>query len=192
MIFATNNQNKIKELQNIFQNQKIQSLKDAHINIDIEETGKSFYENALIKAKTVYEITNIPTIADDSGLIFEELIDWPGIYTNRIENEAKEERLTRNEYLLKKGKELHNKSIKAICNLVYYDGKQIISSEGVLEGTITEKEYPGNGFGFDSIFRLLDGRVLSALTLEEKNKISHRYQASLKLKEKLKKAGILN
>ena len=191
MIFATNNQNKLKELQKIFNNQEILCLKDLNINIDIEETGNSFYENALIKAKEIYEITHIPTIADDSGLIFYKIPNYPGIYTNRIEIDAKKQGLTRNELLIKKGKELDDKRIKAICNLVYYDGKNIISSEGVMEGTITDKEYPGNGFGFDSIFRLNDGRIVSHITEDEKNKISHRYHASVKLKEKLQKKGLL-
>ena len=187
MLFATNNPNKLKELQDIFNNQDIQSLKDLNINIDIPETGKNFYENALIKAKAIYELTNIPTIADDSGLIFEELKDWPGIYTHRIESDAKKSGLTRNEYLIKKGKELKNKEIKAVCTLVYYDGKDIISATGEMYGTITDIEYPGNGFGFDSIFKLDDGRIVSSLTEDEKNHLSHRYQACIKLKEELKK-----
>ena len=191
MIFATNNQNKLKELKNIFNNQDILCLKDLNINIDIPETGNSFYENALIKAKEIYNITKIPTIADDSGLIFYEIPNYPGIYTHRIEEDAKKEGLTKNEFLIKKGKELKDKRIKAICNLVYYDGENIISTEGVMEGVITDKEYPGNGFGFDSIFRLNDGRVVSELSPNEKNHLSHRYNASIKLKQKLKKLNIL-
>jgi len=191
MIFATNNQNKLKELKNIFNNQDIFCLKDLNINIDIPETGNSFYENALIKAKAIYNITKIPTIADDSGLIFYEIPNYPGIYTHRIEEDAKKEGLTRNEFLIKKGKELKDKRIKVICNLVYYDGENIISTEGVMEGVITDKEYPGNGFGFDSIFRLNDGRVVSELSSNEKNHLSHRYNASIKLKEKLKNFNIL-
>ena len=186
MIFATNNQNKLNELRAIFNNDNIKCLADYNINIDISETGKSFYENALIKAKAIYKLTKIPTIADDSGLVFNELKSWPGIYTNRIENEAKMHGLTRNEYLIQKGIELKNKKIKAVCTLVYYDGKRIIRSTGIMKGTITTKEYPGNGFGFDSIFRLSDGRVVSSLSSQEKNHLSHRYQAAIKLKEKLK------
>ena len=186
MIFATNNLNKLKELKAIFNDDNIKSLKDFNINIDIPETGKSFYENALLKAKTIYKITNIPTIADDSGLIFDELKNWPGIYTNRIEEETKKLNLSRNAYLIKKGNKLTNKKITAICTLVYYDGKKIIRSTGKMHGMITKEEYPGNGFGFDSVFRLNDGRVVSSLTAQEKNKISHRYKASIKLKNKLK------
>ena len=93
--------------------------------------------------------------------------------------------------LIKKGEQLQDKRIKAICCLVYYDGKEIISSEGIMEGTITDKEYPGNGFGFDSIFRLNDGRVVSTLTSDEKNHLSHRYHASILLKNKLKEKKII-
>ena len=185
MIFATNNLNKLKELQAIFNDSNIKCLKDYNINVDIEENGSTFYENALIKAKAIYELTKIPTIADDSGLIIEEL-NWPGIYTNRIEKEAIKLGLTRNEYLIQKASKLKTKRIKAVCTLVYYDGKKIITSTGEMHGTITDKEYPGNGFGFDSIFRLDDGRIISSLTSKEKNLLSHRYLASINLKEKLK------
>ena len=186
MIFATNNQNKLQELRDIFNDNSIKSLKDVNINIDVDETGNSFYENALIKAKAIYKICHEPVIADDSGLIFDELKDWPGIYTKRIEDEAKELGLTRNEYLIEKGKELNNKKITANCTLVYYNGKRIIRATGKMHGTITDKEYPGNGFGFDSVFKLNDGRIVSSLTPKEKNLLSHRYQASVKLNEKLK------
>ncbi len=186
MIFATNNKNKLRELKEIFNDETIKCLSDANISIDIPETGNSFYENALIKARAIYKLTNEPTIADDSGLIFYELNDWPGIYTHRIVDDAKKLGLTRNEYLIKKGKELTDKRIKAVCTLVYYDGKKIIRATGLMKGTITNQEYPGNGFGFDSVFRLNDGRIVSSLSSKEKNKLSHRYNASIKLKKKLK------
>lgn len=187
MVFATNNRNKIKELRQIFNNENIKCLSDVGVNVDIDETGKTFYENALIKAKAIYKLVHEPVIADDSGLIFNELKNWPGIYTHRIEEEAKKYNLTRNEYLIEKGKKLKSKKITAVCTLVYYDGKKIIRSTGKWHGTITDKEYPGNGFGFDSIFRLNDGRVSSSLLPEEKNSLSHRYLASSKLKNKLDK-----
>ena len=187
MIFATNNKNKVKELKAILKDYELISLEEAGIDIDIKETGKTFYENALIKAKTIFDLKGIPTIADDSGLIFEELKDWPGIYTKRIGDESEQKYQKRNQIFLDKGKILTNKNIKAICCLVYYDGNKIISAEGVMEGTILDKEYPGNGFGFDSIFKLSDGRIVSQLDSKEKNQISHRYKASVNLKNKLKK-----
>ena len=186
MIFATNNPNKLRELQAIFNEKKIKSLNDLNINPEIDETGTTFYQNALIKAKAIYNLTKIPTIADDSGLIFNELKNWPGVYTKRIESDAKKLNMSRNAYLIKKSKDLKSKKITAICCLVYYDGKKIIRATGKMHGIITDKEYPGNGFGFDSIFRLNNGKIVSQLTPQEKNLLSHRYQASIKLKEKLK------
>ena len=70
--------------------------------------------------------------------------------------------------------------------MVYYDKDNIIEATGEMHGTITDKEYPGNGFGFDRVFRLNDGRIVSSLTEEEKNKLSHRSQAAKILLEKLK------
>ncbi len=186
MILATNNPNKLRELKEILNNKNLKSLSDVGVNIDIDETGTTFYENALIKARAIYKIVHEPVIADDSGLIFNELKNWPGIYTHRIEDEAKKLGLTKNEYLIKRGKELKNKKITAVCTLVYYDGKRIIRSTGKMHGTITTEEYPGNGFGFDSVFRLYNGKVVSSLKPEEKNKLSHRYNAAIKLKNKLK------
>ena len=191
MILATNNKDKLKELKEILNDDTLKSLSDVGITVDVEETGNTFYENALIKAKAIYKIVHEPVIADDSGLVFNELKDWPGIYTHRIEDEAKKENLTRNEYLIKKSHRLKSKNITAKCTLVYYDGKKTIRSTGKMHGTITDKDYPGNGFGFDSIFRLRDGRIVSEISEEEKNHLSHRYKASIKLKEKLQKEKIL-
>ena len=84
MIFASNNKGKINEIKNIFKEYEILSLKDANVNIDISENGQTYYENALIKAKTIYELTRIPTIADDSGLEILGLNNYPGINTHRI------------------------------------------------------------------------------------------------------------
>ena len=190
MIFASNNKGKIKEIKEILNEYDIKSLSDVNIDIDIPENGKTFYENALIKAKTIYELTGIPTIADDTGLIFEALGDWPGVNTKRISHNQENDEQDRNQILINKGKELENKNIKAVCCLVYYDKDHIIEATGEMKGTITDKEYPGNGFGFDRIFRLENGQVVSSLTEEEKNKISHRYNATKLLKEKLKEIGL--
>jgi len=190
MIFASNNKGKIKEIKEILKDYDIKSLNDANIDIEIKENGTTFYENALIKAKTIYEMTGIPTIADDTGLIFLELGDWPGINTKRISNNQDNDESDRNQILINKGKELTDKRIKAVCTLVYYDKNNIIEATGEMHGTITEQEYLGNGFGFDRVFKLNDGRIVSSLTKEEKNQISHRSQAVKILKEKLDKIKV--
>lgn len=182
LIFASNNQGKIKEIKRIFHNEEILSLKDANINIDIEENGQSYYENAFIKAKTIYELTKIPTIADDSGLEILGLNRWPGINTHRINDDDRD----RNLLLIEKTKNLDDKRIEAVCTLVYVDKNNIIDATGILKGTITDRIYEGNGFGFDKIFMLENGKTISMLSDDEKNAISARSIASKLLYEKLK------
>ena len=183
MIFASNNQGKINEIKKIFKNQKILSLKDVNIEIDILENGNSYYENALIKAKKIYELTGIPTIADDSGLEILGLKRWPGINTHRISEDDNE----RNMIFLNKTKDLEDKRIETVCTLVYVDKSNIIDATVKLKGNITDKIYEVNGFGFDKIFRLEKGKVVSNLTNDEKNKISARSQAAKILLKKLEK-----
>ena len=187
MIFASNNKGKIKEIKEIFNNYEILSLSDANIDIDVDEDGKTFYDNAYKKAKTIYDLTGIPTMADDTGLIFTELSDWPGVNTKRISSNYDFDEHERNMMLINKGKELTNKEIQAICSLVYVDKDNTVEAEGKMIGTIATEEHPGNGFGFDRIFILPNGKYVSELTKEEKNKISHRANASKLMKEKLDK-----
>jgi len=190
MIFASNNKGKIKEIKDIFKDYEILSLSDVNIDIDIVEDGKTFYDNAYKKAKAIFDITGIPTIADDSGLIFTELVDWPGVNTKRISNNQDNDEHERNQMLIDKGKELTNKEIQAICTLVYVDKNNVIEATGKMIGTIATSEHPGNGFGFDRVFILPNGKYVSELTPNEKNKISHRAQASKLLLSKLKKISI--
>ena len=187
MIFASNNKGKIKEIKEIFTNYEIQSLNDVNLDIDIIEDGKTFYDNAYKKAKTIFDLTGIPTLADDSGLIFTELKDWPGVNTKRIASDQSNDEHERNIMLIEKGKELHNKEIQAICTLVYVDKDNTIEATGKMIGTIANEEHYGNGFGFDKVFILPDGRYVSELSPSEKNNISHRANASRLMKEKLDK-----
>ncbi len=89
--------------------------------------------------------------------------------------------------LIEKGKELENKEIQAVCALVYVDKDHTLEVTGKMYGTIGDHEVSGNGFGFDRVFVLPDGRYVSELTKEEKNKISHRAEASRLMKERLDK-----
>ena len=187
MIFASNNKGKIKEIKEIFKGYEIQSLADANIDIDVVEDGKTAYENAYKKAKTIFDLTGIPTLADDSGLIFIELGDWPGVNTKRIASNYDFDEHERNRMLIEKGKELNNKEIQATCSLVYIDKDNEIAVEGKMIGTIATEEHPGNGFGFDRVFILPNGKYVSELTPSEKNKISHRAKASRLMKKKLDK-----
>lgn len=186
MIFASNNEGKIKELKSIFKNQEILSLNEAKINIEVEETEDTFYGNALKKATEIYKITGIPTIADDSGLCIDALNSWPGVLTHRFLGENKTDK-ERNCYILEKMKQINVKTrvAHAVCCLVYYDGTNTIIGEGVLHGKISNTRRGQNGFGFDEIFELNNNRTLAELTEEEKNTTSARYLAIIDLKKKL-------
>jgi XTP/dITP diphosphohydrolase len=185
MIFASNNKGKIQEIKSIFKEEEILSLKEANIDIDVVEDADTFYGNALKKAKEIYKITNIPTIADDSGICIEALNDWPGVLTHRFAGEEATDE-ERNKLMIDKLIDINNKKAKVICNLVYYDGKDTILGEGILEGNIV---YPRgtNGFGFDPIFELESGKTLAELTSEEKNLKSARYLAAVDLYKKINK-----
>lgn len=185
MILATNNCNKLKEIKDILNDYEIKSLRDVQINIDIKEDKDSFYDNALTKAKTIFEITKESVIADDSGLEIHALNNWPSVLSSRFlgSNKSDEER---NLAILKKMENITNRKASFICILVYYDGNNIIVGKGELVGNITYELRGNNGFGFDSIFELDNGKTLAELNNDEKNKISARYLASIDLLKKLK------
>lgn len=185
MILATNNEGKLREIKQIFQEYKIESLKDKNIDVEVIEDQDTFYGNALKKAKAIFEIAKCPVIADDSGLCIDSLNDFPGVFTHRFLGEDKTDE-ERNEELIKIVNKEEKRSARVICNLVYYDGKDIILGEGILKGKITKRPRGNNGFGFDPIFELENGKTLAELTTEEKNEISARHLAALDLKGKIK------
>ena len=185
MIFASNNKGKIKEIKSIFKDEEIISLKEANVDIDVIEDADSFYGYALKKAKEIFELTNIPVIADDSGICIDAFDGWPGVLTHRFAGEEATDE-ERNAIMLDKVNTQDNKNAKVICNLVYYDGKEIVVGEGILKGTIVSPRGT-NGFGFDPIFELESVKTLADLTSEENNITSARYLAALDLKNKLSK-----
>ena len=186
MILATNNRGKLKEIKEIFKEYEICSLKEKNIEVDVEENEDTFFGNAFKKAKEIYEITKEPVIADDSGLCITALNGFPGVLTHRFlgDNATDEDR---NNDLIHRLNNMNDRSAKVICNLVYYDGERTLVGEGILCGKISKKIRGENGFGFDSIFELDDGRTLAELTSDEKNKISARYLAAIDLLDKLNK-----
>ena len=184
MIVASNNRGKINEIKQILNDYDIYSLKEKNINCDVVEDGKTFYANALKKAVEIYRLTGEAAIADDSGLCITALDDFPGVYTHRYMGENASDEI-RNTALINLANETTDRSAKVVCSIVYYDGENIISSEGVIYGKISETRRGNNGFGFDEIFELSDGRCLAELSSEEKNLISARYLALIDLKEKL-------
>ncbi len=184
MIIATNNKGKIEEIKKILDIKDIYSLKEKNINVDVEEDQDTFLENAKKKAKEIYDLTKEATLADDSGLAITNLSGFPGVMTHRfLGNNATDTQ--RNNALIEKANKLKDRSAKVICAIAYYDGKKYITAEGVIDGKIALEKRGNNGFGFDEIFELPNGKTLAELSSLEKNEISARAIALKKLKEKL-------
>ena len=188
IIFATKNKGKAGEVNHIFNDPDINiiSLADIGDPIEIEETGSTFEENALIKAKQVFERFKLPTIADDSGLVVDQLNGAPGIYSSRYAGEDGNDSAN-NEKLLKELKDYpHPHMAKFVCAAVYYDGEETITSEGEIKGRIIDEERGTNGFGYDPLFVPENYNKTSAeLDPGVKNRISHRYHAFIKLKNQI-------
>ncbi len=184
MILATNNKGKLKEIREILEEYKLESLSEAGITVDVEENQDTFYGNALKKAREIYDMTGVAVIADDSGLCIDAYQGWPGVLTHRFAGDAATDEV-RNNLILDKMKDVSNRSASVVCNLVYYDGIDTILGKGILEGRIATERRGSNGFGFDDIFELDNGLTLAQLTSKEKNEISARKLAAIDLKSQL-------
>lgn len=194
MIFATGNEGKMKEVRMILADMgyEILSLKDLDIDIEIEENGKTFEENAIIKARTIMEMTQELVLADDSGLEVDYLDKEPGVHSARYLGSDTSYHIKNNHIikLLERAGERERSArfISAIA-CAFPNGK-IITTRGVIEGQIGYEEKGENGFGYDPIFYLPEYGCTSAeLSLEKKNEISHRGKALEKMKEKLLAEG---
>lgn len=200
IIVATRNEGKLREIKEILSDLDltIKSLEDFSDIGEIEETGYSFYENALIKAKTVYKMTGIPTLADDSGLCVEFLDGMPGIFSARFAGSSKDisggntDDELNNEKLLSlmKGLPASERNAYFKCVMIFYYGaEKFVNASGKFHGVIAESPKGGNGFGYDPIFYLPEYRKTSAeIPRDEKNRISHRYRALIGIKKKMKEA----
>ena len=189
IIFATKNRGKVEEVNQIFDDLDVQiiSLDEMNETIDIEETGKTFEENAVIKATEVYERFKLLTIADDSGLVVEQINGAPGIYSSRYAGDEGNDAENNKKLLAELKNYPHPHNAKFICAAVYYDGKDVCTSEGQMKGRIIDEERGTNGFGYDPLFVPENYKKTSAeLEPGIKNKISHRYHAFIKLKDQLR------
>jgi len=189
IIFATGNQNKMREIREILgdENYDIQSMKDAGIDCDIVENGQTFEENSLIKARAVAKYaSDAIVLADDSGLEIDALNKEPGIYSARYMGEDASYDI-KNANLIERleGVEKNDRSARFVCavSAVFPDGSEE-AVRGTIEGYIGWEPMGANGFGYDPIFYLWDKDVSTAsISPEEKNAISHRGQALRKIKE---------
>ncbi len=176
IVIASSNSGKIAEMKEIFKGVKVLSLTDIGFLGDIEETGETLKENALIKAKTICEQYNVPTLADDSGLCVNALGGAPGVYSARYSGKGTEG----NKALLLKNLEgVDDRSAYfACCICLYYPDGTVFFGEGKTEGYILEEEHGTGGFGYDPLFYSNDlNKPFGLATPEEKNSVSHRFRA---------------
>ena len=194
IVFATGNEGKMREVRLILQDLgfPVLSMKEAGVSLDIEENGTTFAENAMIKARAVWEKTGGIVLADDSGLVVDYLGGEPGVYSARYMGEdTSYEIKNRNIIERLSGAEGKERSARFVCNIaaVLEDGR-VIQREAYMEGLIAKEPAGNGGFGYDPILYLPEfGKTSAELTMEEKNQISHRGKAleamKIKLRERL-------
>ncbi len=196
MIFATGNENKMKEIREILGalSLEILSMKEAGVSADIVEDGKTFEENALIKARAICKLAGEMVLADDSGLEIDYLNKEPGIYSARYMGEDTSYHI-KNKSLIDRleGVPDEKRTARFVCAIaaVFPDGKELVV-RGTVEGIIGYEEKGENGFGYDPIFYLPErGCTTAELPPEEKNSISHRGNALRLMKELLERERLL-
>lgn len=190
LIFATGNEGKMKEIRMILGDldYEILSMKEAGITADIVEDGKTFEENAVIKATAISKLTNCLVLADDSGLEVDYMDKMPGIFSARWLGED-------TSYAVKNQKIIENlsgvpddkRTARFVCAIAaaFPDGR-VVTKRGTIEGIIGYEERGENGFGYDPIFFLPEyGKTTAELSPEEKNEISHRGRALRMIKDEL-------
>jgi XTP/dITP diphosphohydrolase len=184
ILIGSNNQHKLKEIKEIFALHKI----DVNLSLpnqissqkfEIIESGNTFEENAIIKAKAFFEVFHMPVISDDSGLEVFALGGKPGVYSSRFAGEEATDKMNREKLINElKSLGLNESPAQFKTSICFYDGDLILKAEGICKGIIITEERGNNGFGYDPLF-IPDGFIYTFAQLndEEKNKISHRANA---------------
>lgn len=180
LILATNNPSKLEEFRRILSplGFEVISQSEAGFDMQVEETGKTFAENAFLKADAIHRATGLPTVADDSGLVVKALKGAPGVYSARYAGEhATDEQ--NNQKLLNEliyvGVE--ERQAKFVCSICYIDPNgEAHYTDGICEGRIGFAERGENGFGYDPLF-YANGKSFAEMTDAEKDKYSHRGRA---------------
>ena len=198
IVIATRNRHKAVELQTLLHGVGYDAVRLDEIDPDgkipeVEETGTTFKENALLKAQAIAKATGLPAIGDDTGLEVDALGGAPGIFSARYSGEN----CTYEDNVKKLLRELSDVAddrrtahFKTVA--VYVHKETELSAEGVVEGVITEKEEGVGGFGYDPVFSVLDmKKTYAQLADEEKNRVSHRGKAIRSLIEKLRENGLI-
>ena len=184
LVMATNNANKLREAKEILAPLGIEVLsqREAGADCDPEENGSTFAENALIKAKAVYEAVNLPTIADDSGLCVDAMDGRPGVHSARYAPKGEECAKLLCEM---KGVPDEDRGAAFKCTICFIDESGHFEFTGSCKGSIGYEMRGSNGFGYDPVF-MVNNRTMAELSAEEKNEISHRGAALRELYRFLK------
>ncbi|MDN3018478.1 XTP/dITP diphosphatase [Paenibacillus sp. BSR1-1] len=190
VIIATKNPGKAREFEHIFAPRgfSVKTLLDFPEIPEVEETGSTFEENAILKAEAVSQALNKMVIGDDSGLIVDVLEGRPGIFSARYAGEPKNDQKNTEKVLSElKGVPEDERTARFYCALaVAVPGQETFTVSGTCEGRILEEQRGTNGFGYDPVFYVPDkSRAMAELTSDEKNKISHRANALKKLDDVL-------
>lgn len=184
VVAATGNRHKLKEFREIFPDWDIVSEREAGFSGEVEETGETFLENALLKARAVCRATGQPALADDSGIVVDALGGAPGVHSARYSggDDADNRALLLQNMQNAANRDAHFTSAIA---LVFPDGREV-TAEGSTFGTILREERGSSGFGYDCLFYSSDlKKSFGEATDEEKNSVSHRGRALAALREKL-------
>ncbi len=186
IVLASGNAHKIREIGEMLPDFEVVGYKELGFDEEIIEDGKTFYENALIKAKTVSQALNLPALADDSGICVDALGGEPGIYSARYAGDGIDKH--NNQLLLENMKGKSDRKAKFVCCMVFYKPNGgIITATGETHGEILTEEQGENGFGYDPLFFSYDlNKCMGIASAKEKNSVSHRFRAIEQLKEKLK------
>ena len=188
IIIATGNAGKVREFKRMLEplGYQVFSQKEKGIVLDVEETGSTFAENAMLKAKAVWKIAGLPVIADDSGLCVDALDGRPGIYSARYAGEHATD-ADRVEKLLSELEGKPRRTGRFVCAIAYLDktGEARVF-EGVCEGEIAYAPRGNDGFGYDPVF-LVGEKTFAEMTAEEKDAVSHRGKANRLLEDFLRR-----
>ena len=190
IVLATSNKDKVREIKEILgENIKIYTTKDYNINnFEVEEDGETLKENAYKKAKTLYDILKVPTLADDTGLFVKSLDLRPGVYSHRYAGDNPTYKDNRDK-LLDELKNCDNRDAYFKTTVCFIDDKgKDYHFDGQINGEISKKEYGDKDFGYDQIFKVKElDKTFGQMTDEEKNLYSHRSLALEKFKKFLLK-----
>jgi len=181
IVIATFNKGKLKEFKALFDksNFEVLSLKDFTTE-DIDETGRSYEENAMLKAQKANELSNYPSLGDDSGLQVKLLNNEPGLFSARYSGKNATDQ-TNIKKLLKATKNLKNAKAKFVSTLAFYDAQKNLElfSFGELEGEIIKEKRGNKGFGYDPIFKIKNSsQTLAELSFDERMRVSHRAKST--------------